>query len=140
MSGISAVHPMATTTHPGGRSLQHGHLPKEANPGIAGTDQRSAGGCCLCGKHISLTSKVPFPERWPQHLRVYATKSAHKTCLNRIRKIKTEYSTGFLHKKWDLNGGPAVITSDIPQPKKIRVKLLRPMDPARRKLFSATSP
>ena len=62
-------------------------------------------GCCICGGKTIKTTRQPFPKTWPQHLRVYATDAAHRKCIDMIRKIKTEYSAGLIHKRWQLTPG-----------------------------------
>ena len=62
-------------------------------------------GCCICGKTTLKTTRQPFPPRWPSHLRVYATDIAHKKCIQMLRKVKTEYSAGLIHKRWELTPG-----------------------------------
>ena len=62
-------------------------------------------GCCICGKRTIQTTRQPFPKNWPMHLRVYATDIAHKTCIQMTRKVKTEYSAGLIHKRWEMTPG-----------------------------------
>ena len=97
--------------------------------------------CCICGKGVVPTSKTKYPERWPQHLRVYTGHICHRKCLDMMRNLRTEYQSGFIHKKWDLNGGPAVCSKHRDSPSHVRVRLTKPLDSPgspKRKAFCST--
>jgi hypothetical protein len=83
--------------------------------------------CCICGKDVNPTAKTKFPERWPQHLRVYTGQLCHRKCLDMMRNLRTEYQSGFIHKKWDLNGGPLVGAKARDSPGHVRVRLTKPL-------------
>ena len=69
------------------------------------TNNETVIGCCICGKKTIKATRQPFPKSWPQHLRIYNTETAHRKCIDLVRKVKTEYSAGLIHKRWQLTPG-----------------------------------
>ena len=114
---------------------------KSATPKQTRDPNATPENCCICGKEVNRTTKTKYPARWPQHLRVYTGSLCHRACLNMMRNLRTEYQSGFIHKKWDLNGGPVVGSKSTNSPSHVRVRLTKPLHSPgspKRKAFCST--
>jgi hypothetical protein len=99
----------------------------------------TCGTCALCGKPVLAVSgdPRPYPASWPEELQIYQCPGsgkdiAHRICLHRIQKLRTEFLSGAITERWSQS-------PPLGSPRSMQIKYQRQRREAKKsKPFSST--
>jgi len=89
----------------------------------------SVGNCAICGKAIlgRTGEPRPYPKSWPTELQIHHDDDsghdiAHRKCLARIQRLRTEYLSGAIHERWSKAPPLGSPRADVKRARQLRRK------------------